>query len=163
MLEAFSGLPPEKYELHIVGGVVTNPERRYLARLQQKYASATVIWHGPQPHEEIPQHITACDVMVHPAIFLEGFGLTISEALAVGRPVIATCCGGAEAQLRDGENGLLVPPNDALALQKAIRSLIDDPSRIRKLADHACIAVTMEQHVKELEEVYNNVRNTSRV
>jgi glycosyltransferase involved in cell wall biosynthesis len=154
MLEAFADLPPETYELHIVGGAVTKPERRYLAQLKRKFASVNVVWHGSLPHEEIPQHIAACDVMVHPAICLEVFGLTIAEALAVGRPVIASRCGGAEAQIRDGENGLLVPPNDVMALRKSIQSMIDDPARLQAMAKQTGDVVSIEQHVEELEKIY---------
>lgn len=154
MLEAFSGLSPETYELHIVGGAVTKPERRYLARLRQRYASLNVVWHGSRSHEEIAQQIEACDVMIHPAICLEVFGLTIAESLAVGRPVIASRCGGGEAQIRDGENGLLVSPNDAIALRQAIQSLIDNPARLQAMAKQTGDVVSIERHVRELEKIY---------
>lgn len=155
LLEAFAGLPPEMYELHIVGGAVTKPEQRYIAKLKRRYASVVAVWHGSRSHEEIPQHLAACDVMVHPAICLEVFGLTIAEALAVGRPVIATRCGGAEAQIRDGENGLLVPPNDAMALRQALQAVIDDPARIQAMAAQAGDVVSIQQHVQDLKNVYN--------
>jgi glycosyltransferase involved in cell wall biosynthesis len=162
MLEAFAGLPHDAYELHIVGGAVTKPERRYQASLQQRYTSVNAIWHGFRSHEEIPRHITACDVMVHPAICLEVFGLTIAESLAVGRPVIASRCGGAEAQIRDGENGLLVPPNDAIALRQAIQFMIDDhPARLQAMARQTGDVVSIERHVKELEKVYEYVASAN--
>jgi len=154
MLEAFSTLPPEGYELHIVGGAVTKPEQRYLTKLQQRYTSVNAIWHGFRSHEVIPQHIAECDMMVHPAIFLEVFGLTIAESLAVGRPVIATRCGGAEDQIRDGENGLLVPPNDAVSLRRAIKSIIDEPARLQTMAKQTVDVVTVKKHVQELVKVY---------
>lgn len=154
MLESFTGLPPKAYELHIVGSAVTNPERRYQAKLRRQYASINVIWQGSCPHDEVPQHIAACDVMVHPAICLEVFGLTIAEALAVGRPVIASRCGGAETQIREGENGLLVPPNDAIALRQAIQSLIDNPALVRSLAMQQVNVVSIERHIRELEKIY---------
>lgn len=157
MLEAFNNIQPEKYELHIVGGAVTKAEQRYLAKLRRRYASVNAVWHGARPHDEVPQHIAACDVMVHPAIFMEVFGLTIAEALAVGRPVIASRCGGADAQIRDGENGILVAPNDVPALRHAILSVIDAPSNLQMMASHAGAVVSMEQHVRELEQVYTDI------
>lgn len=155
LLEAFAGLQPVMYELHIVGGAFTKPEKRYIAKLKRRYASVVTVWHGSRSHEEIPQHLAACDVMVHPAICLEVFGLTIAEALAVGRPVIATRCGGGEAQIRDGENGLLVPPNDAMALRQALQTVIDDPARIQAMAAQAGDVVSIQQHVQDLKNVYN--------
>jgi glycosyltransferase involved in cell wall biosynthesis len=154
MLEAFSGLPSNAYELHIVGGAITKPERRYLAKLQQRYAAVNSIWHGSQPHEEIPQYIASCDVMVHPVICLEVYGLTIAEALAIGRPVISTRCGGPEMQIRDGDNGLLVPPNDAKALRQAIESIINEPRSLQTMANQIGNVPSIEQHVNELEKIY---------
>lgn len=162
MLEAFAGLPHDAYELHIVGGAVTHPERRYQASLKRRDTSVNAIWHGFRSHEEIPRHIAACDVMVHPAICLEIFGLTIAESLAVGRPVIASRCGGAEAQIRDGENGLLVPPNDTMALRQAIQSMIDDPARLQTMARQTGDVVSIERHVRELEKVYAYVASANR-
>lgn len=157
LLAAFAGLPPAAYELHIVGGAVTKPDRRYLARLQQQYASVNVVWYGSRSHEEIPHHIAACDVLVHPAICLEIYGLTIAETLAVGRPVIASRCGGAEAQIRDGVNGLLVPPNDAGALRQAIQSVIANPACLQAMAKQTDGVVSIEQHVEDLKKIYTDL------
>jgi glycosyltransferase involved in cell wall biosynthesis len=154
MLEAFSKIKPDKYELHIIGGAFTKPDRRYLTKLQRRYSSVNTTWHGSLPHEEIPQHIAACDLMVHPAICLEVYGLTIAEALSVGRPVIATRCGGAEMQICDGKNGLLVPPNDPRALYKALIMLTENPELVKKLADNTCTAHPLDSHIHDLEEIY---------
>ncbi len=62
---------------------------------------------------------------------------TVLEALAVGSPVIATAVGGVPEVVRDGENGLLVPPNDADALSASIRRLLEDDELRRRLADAA--------------------------
>jgi glycosyltransferase involved in cell wall biosynthesis len=62
---------------------------------------------------------------------------TVLEALAVGSPVIATAVGGVPEVVRDGENGLLVPPNDADALAAALRRLLEDDELRRRLADAA--------------------------
>jgi glycosyltransferase involved in cell wall biosynthesis len=62
---------------------------------------------------------------------------TVLEALAVGSPVVATAVGGVPEVVRDGENGLLVPPNDPAALASAIRGLLEDDELRRRLADAA--------------------------
>ncbi len=157
MLKAFNALPPEAYELHIVGNAFTKSEKRYLKRLQRDFSSVNAVWHGGVPHAEIPDLIATCDVMVHPAISLEVFGLTIAESLAVGRPVIATRCGGTEVQIRDGENGALVSPNDSGAMSDTLARLIENPRLVQKMADRIWAVRTIEENVNDLEKLYRQL------
>ena len=69
--------------------------------------------------ENIRALMSTCDVIVVPSR-REAFGLVALEALALGRPVIATAVGGLPELIRDGETGRLVPPDDPEALAKAI-------------------------------------------
>jgi glycosyltransferase involved in cell wall biosynthesis len=62
----------------------------------------------------------------------EGFGLTILEANASGKPVIGSNIGGIPGILTDNDNGILVPPNNPILLSDAIRRLVkDDEVRLR--------------------------------
>jgi glycosyltransferase involved in cell wall biosynthesis len=77
--------------------------------------------------------LAAVDVYVHPAV-MEGFGIAVLEAMAMGKPVVATSTGGLPEIVRDGETGLLVPPGDSEALGRAASALLrGDPSRRRAL------------------------------
>ena len=67
----------------------------------------------------------------------ENFPHTVVEALAVGCPVIATAVGGVPEVVRDGENGLLVPPGEPDALAAAIRRFFGDDDLRRRLAEAA--------------------------
>lgn len=154
LLAACQGLCEKDYELHVVGGAFTRYEKRYLTELQRRFSSVRAVWHGQRTHEEIDSHIAACDVMVHPAICLEVFGLTISESLAAGCPVVSTRCGGPEIQIRDGVNGLLVPPNDAAALRAALKRLMDAPSLVAEMSRRAGVVHSVEAHVSDLQEIY---------
>lgn len=158
MLEAISRLPSEKYVLHIVGGAVRKGEKVYEAQLKRKSSSDNVVWHGAVPYEEIERHIAWCDVMLHPTICLEVFGLNIAEALAVGRPLIATRCGGAEAQICDGENGILIPPNDSNALRDVLASCIENPHVIKEMSDQIGSVNSLDQHISALENIYQESR-----
>ncbi|MDB5713867.1 MAG: glycosyltransferase [Sphingomonadales bacterium] len=71
--------------------------------------------------------IAACDQLLVPAIS-EPFGRTLIEAMVVGTPVIATRSGGNIEALRNGDIGLLVPPEDADALAAACAKLATDPA-----------------------------------
>lgn len=88
---------------------------------------------GPLPRERLPVAYAAADLLVLPSIptprFREPWGLVCNEALHQSTPVIATTAVGAVAGglVRDGETGLVVPPNDPSALAAALGRLLDDP------------------------------------
>ena len=64
----------------------------------------------------------------------ETFGLTILEAMAHGRPVVATACAGTRNLLADGANGLIVPADDAGALAAVLTRLAHEPAIAERLA-----------------------------
>jgi glycosyltransferase involved in cell wall biosynthesis len=162
MLTALSQLNPADYELHVVGGAVTKPEKRYLAKLHRAFPQVKTTWHGVCDPNKVQELVTYCDVMIHPAICLEIFGLTIAEAMALGRPVLATRCGGAEAQIKDGVDGWLVPPNDIRALSNAIRKLIQNPESVVETAANIGQVVSITTHVEALEALYKTVLSHSK-
>ena len=67
-------------------------------------------------------------LLVHPARW-EGFGLALLEAMLCARPVVASAVSSIPEIVVDGETGLLVPPDDAVALAEAVAALLDDPAR----------------------------------
>ena len=71
----------------------------------------------------------------------ENFPHTVVEALAVGCPVISTAVGGVPEVVRDGENGLLVPPSDPAALGAAIARFLGDRALRDRLAANATASV----------------------
>jgi glycosyltransferase involved in cell wall biosynthesis len=70
----------------------------------------------------------AADSYIH-AARSEVWGLTVTEALACGTPVVATAVGGIPEQIRDTETGFLTPPGDAGSMAEAIQTLLDDDER----------------------------------
>lgn len=75
--------------------------------------------------DDIPAVTAALDVAVLPS-YREAQGLTILEAMALSRPVVASDVGGIPEMITDGVTGLLVPPHDATALASAIIRLLRD-------------------------------------
>jgi trehalose synthase len=68
----------------------------------------------------------------------EGFGLTVSEAMWKGRPVVGSAVGGIQDQIRDGVDGLLVAdPHDLGAFAEAVRTLLGDTSRALEMGKAA--------------------------
>jgi glycosyltransferase involved in cell wall biosynthesis len=85
--------------------------------------------------DAIAEVMNALDVLVHPALGSEALGLVVWEALAAGKPVIASRLDGLPEALADGEHGVLVPPGDGAALAEAMAALARDPERRTRLGE----------------------------
>jgi glycosyltransferase involved in cell wall biosynthesis len=81
---------------------------------------------------EIAEVLGALDVFVLPSLY-EGLSYSLMEAMAAGRPVVATRVAGNCDLVRDRENGLLIPPGDAMALSEALIELICAPAERTRL------------------------------
>lgn len=77
---------------------------------------------------DVPALLGSCDLFVLPSVN-EGLPLAILEAMAAGKPVIASSIGGIAEAIVDGQTGLLVPPGDVVALVSAIRAVVGSPTR----------------------------------
>jgi colanic acid/amylovoran biosynthesis glycosyltransferase len=87
---------------------------------------------GFVPHDELQQLYARAAVIACPSR-REGFGVACLEAMAHGRPVVATRVGGLLDLVVDGETGIVVPPRDPAALRSALERLLADPDLRRKL------------------------------
>jgi glycosyltransferase involved in cell wall biosynthesis len=90
-------------------------------------------------HEELPRLLSECQIKLFPTL-TEGFGTALIEAMACGLAPVTTAAAGPRMIVVDHENGLLVPPGDSTALERALERLIVDPEllaalRRRALAD----------------------------
>ena len=79
------------------------------------------------PHEDVLRAWAQSTVAVVPSVWPEPFGMVALEAMAAGRPVVASAVGGLADLVVDGVTGILVPPQDPAALRSAIRRLLADP------------------------------------
>ena len=97
--------------------------------------------------------IKSYHIAVSVPIYLEVFGLNIAEALAMGKPVLATRCGGAEMQIEDGVNGWLVEPNNIKALTQKMQEISDSfmGYNIHYSVDRV---IPIDLHVKNLYHIY---------
>ncbi|MGI8857049.1 MAG: glycosyltransferase family 4 protein [Thermomicrobiales bacterium] len=82
---------------------------------------------GNVPHEDLPALFAASQVVLGTSFANETFGMTLAEASACGRPVIATDFGGFPEVVQNGVTGLLVPPRDPARLASALDGIVDDP------------------------------------
>jgi glycosyltransferase involved in cell wall biosynthesis len=81
---------------------------------------------------DLPRWMGNLDLLVHPAT-MEGMGVALLQASSAGVPIVASEAGGIGEAVRNGINGVLVPPADVVALHMAIRALMDDEARRRQL------------------------------
>ena len=81
---------------------------------------------GFVPHDELQRLYARAAVVACPS-HREGFGVACAEAMAHGRPVVASDVGGLRDLVVDEETGLLVPPGDVRALRRALERLLRDP------------------------------------
>jgi glycosyltransferase involved in cell wall biosynthesis len=86
--------------------------------------------------ENVAEFMAAIDVFVMPS-YSETFGLVLIEAMAMGKPVVATSAGGVPEIVEDGRDGLLIPPRDEKALAEAIVLLLRDSTLRKTLSEHA--------------------------
>ena len=89
---------------------------------------------GLVANDELPRFHAAADVFLAPARGGESFGVVLVEAMAAGLPVVASDIPGYREVVRDGVEGLLVPPDDPAALAAAVRRLLRDPDLAGALA-----------------------------
>jgi glycosyltransferase involved in cell wall biosynthesis len=126
-------------------------------RARELGVAAHVRFLGKIPHEDVPLAIAAGDVFVLPSLS-EGLPTVVCEAMACGRPVVATAVDGTPEIVRDGETGFLVPPRDPEALARALARVLDDPALAGRMAERAGEIAreryTWEANARDMERVY---------
>jgi len=105
----------------------------------------------------VPEITAILDVSVLPS-FYEGMGRVVLEAMAAGKPVVATRVGGLTELVEDQVSGYLIPPGDVNALVKRLKTLITDPGRRQKMGQEGAHRVGQEHSaetmVKMIHQVY---------
>jgi glycosyltransferase involved in cell wall biosynthesis len=96
---------------------------------------------GAQPRRTVLELLKAADASLLSSTW-ENFPHAVVESLALGTPVVATDVGGVGEVVRDGENGLLAPPDDPAALAAAIVRLVAEPDLLARLRAAAPASVT---------------------
>lgn len=127
-----------------VGGVLDPPSQEVLnykkiieERASRPDLSPYVLFLGHR--QDIPLIMRAADVVVIPSVF-ESFGMAVIEAMMIGTPVVATNAGGPGEIIKHGKTGLLVPPEDPVALASAIKQILTHPEKSAPIAAAAQLA-----------------------
>ncbi len=142
LLDALALLPNRHWHCVCVGSLERDPEFARVVRRRVDAAGLAdrVGFSGPQTGVDLARSYGAGDVLVLPSRG-ETYGMVVTEALARGLPVVGTEVGGVPEALGHGADGvrpgLLVPPDDAVALRDALRAWLEDPdlrARLRRAA-----------------------------
>jgi glycosyltransferase involved in cell wall biosynthesis len=134
LLEAFAGLPAGSATLDVFGAYTPyHGDDGYRRQLDRVRGGPGVRMAGPLPHAEVPRALAAIDVLVVPSVWEENAPFVIREAFQLGVPVVASDLGGMAEMVEHGCNGLLFPPGDARALERALRRLVDEPDLVDRL------------------------------
>ena len=109
---------------------------------------------------DVPDLLAASDLFVLSSR-QEGFPITILEAMAAGKPVVATDVGGCAEAVVHGETGLIVPPEDPAALANAILYLLQNPEQARRMGEagrkrveeHFTVDAMVRKHIELYERL----------
>jgi glycosyltransferase involved in cell wall biosynthesis len=123
LLRAWRLLERGRFSLEIVG---TGPSEGRLRELAAAICpDHEVRFMGPMSREKVAERYRKADVFTLSPLS-EAFGNVFAEAMACGLPIVGTDVGGIPELVRDGENGILVPPGDHRSLAEAIQRVADD-------------------------------------
>ena len=110
---------------------------------------------------DVSKPLAAMDVFTLPAVWREGFGLSVAEAMACGKPIIATNIWALNALIENRVNGILVEPRSVSALAEAILFIYKNKTFRESIAEAgrktAAERFSMDRMVRELETVYEEV------
>jgi glycosyltransferase involved in cell wall biosynthesis len=108
---------------------------------------------------DVDEIMGCLDIFVLPSLN-EGMGRVLVEAMAAGLPIVASRVGGILDLIIDGQNGILVPPADAIALEKAISSLLGDKKirkRMGQVGTKMCRQYSTEAMVERIDGLYREL------
>lgn len=108
--------------------------------------------------KDIPNIMKTIDVLLTPSLW-EGFGIVLIEAMAAGKPCVATNTSSIPEIVEDGINGYLVPTKDSQSIAESLIRLISNPQLVRQMGQAGIETVkkkfTIEKMIKEYESIFN--------
>jgi phosphatidylinositol alpha-mannosyltransferase len=126
LLEAYAIVKKEMPETRLV---IVGPDggmRPGALRFIEENRLEDVVFTDFVSYEELPRYYRSGDIFCAPNTGHESLGLILLEAMAAGVPIVASRIPGFAAVVKDGEQGLLVPPRDGVALAEALKRLLSD-------------------------------------
>lgn len=157
LIKALKYLKPD-IGLDIIG---KGPEEKRMKELIKKLdIKNNISFIGEIPNKDIQKYYHNSDIVVMPSIWMEQSGIVGLEALASGTPVIASNIGGINDWLKNGENGILVPPRNPVKIAEAVNKMMSKKiiekyaERGRKIFEQN---FTREKHYNKLIKIYKTI------
>lgn len=160
LLDAVARLPAGTVRLALHGPADAREAREFRETLIARRLDACVEHRGWLARERVPGAIDDCDALVLPSLCAENSPLSILEAMAAGRAVIASGVGGIPEVVRDGATGFTFPPGDATALAERLRALATAGALRREMGERARQDVAgrdLPAHLDALEQIYAEI------
>lgn len=161
LVDSISDVAPQYPNVHLLLIGCRNPEEK--AKVVA-YAATQGVADRVTPIEyrsDMPNVFAACDVVVDASWAGTGITGTIREAMAMGKPVIATNAGGNDELVTSREVGWLVPMRDRAALTSALLEIIGDPAHAtsvgRAAREHVVRGYSKELRITRLEDLYSTI------
>jgi glycosyltransferase involved in cell wall biosynthesis len=172
------GISPDSLVVGFVGWLIPIKGVTYLikamAEVVQRHPNSLLVLVGKEQVENLGladnvrflgwrpdvDEIMGCfDIFVLPSLN-EGMGRVLVEAMSAGLPIVASRVGGIPDLVKHGENGLLVPPADAGALERAISDLLSDKARRKHMGEtgkRMCRPYSVEAMVEKIDNLYSRL------
>lgn len=116
-------------------GYQRNPMRQYIETISGLFKER-IIFYDNQPHEKLFPIVNSAKIVVLPSLW-EAFGFVCVEALALGRPVIASSGSGFEEVIEDDISGFLIEPRNSLPLAQKIITCLSSEEKLRLISEGA--------------------------
>ena len=147
--------------------IIVGPGTRLRGKYEKqvkKHSLKDVFFVGYTNYEELPRYYKTADVFCAPATGWESFGIVLLEAMAVGKPIVASNIDGYASILTHGAEGLLVPPKDEKSLAQALTSLLNDEELRQKMGAKGILKAKefdWENVARRVEALYSKVLSES--
>jgi len=119
----------------IVVGAFDKEDKEPFLRYARMHHLSSVRFVGRVPPENLPSYYKTCDVFCAPSTGFESFGIVLLEAMAAGRPIVASNIAGYRSVVDHGQEGLLVEPENEHALAEALIRLLGDPALRQQMGE----------------------------
>jgi len=158
LIEAFGQIRKKFPEFKLVIAGEGPSMENLKSKTEKERLESAVIFTGRLSSNEVKEVVKDCYAFVLPSLS-EGFGRVFIEAMALGKPVIATRVGGVPEIVKDGENGFLIEPKDVNTLVEKLRYLIENPSAATRMGEEGLKFVrrnfSNEKYIKNYIDMIN--------